>query len=136
MTWGLGFQEYLAGANTETMIIPIIETVEAAQNIDDILATPGLEAIFFGPSDLSTTHGYLGQWEGPGIAEKILNIRAKAAERGIGAGLLAQSVEDGVLRRDQGFKLVGLGADTTMLIRAMRQMLDKLRGDSTPHLWF
>ncbi len=136
MHWGLGFQEYIAQANSETLIIPIIETVEAAENIDDILAMPGLEAIFFGPSDLSTTHGYLGQWEGPGIAEKILDIRAKAAQRGIGAGLMATSIEDGAMRRDQGFNLIGLGADTTMLVRSINQALEKLRGHTTTRLLF
>lgn len=134
--WGLGFHEYLAHANTETLIIPIIETVEAAANIASILAVPGLEAIFFGPSDLSTSSGYLGQWEGPGVAETILNIRAKAAQLGIGAGVMATSIADGVSRRDQGFRLIALGADTALLIRSINQALEQLRGHTVTHLWF
>ncbi len=134
--WGLGFHEYLAQANTETLIIPIIETAEAAANIDSILAVPGLEAIFFGPSDLSTTSGYLGQWEGPGIAETILDIRGKAAQLGIGAGVMATSVEDGVRRRDQGFSLIAIGPDTGLLIRAINQALEQMRGHTVKHLWF
>jgi 2-keto-3-deoxy-L-rhamnonate aldolase RhmA len=134
--WGLGFNEYLASANEETLIIPIIERYEAVDNIDAILAVPGLEAIFFGPSDLSTSYGYLGQWEGPGVADKILMVREKAAARGIGAGLMAQSVENAVMRRDQGFALVALGADTSMLIRALTQGLEAVRGKPEPRLWF
>src|SRR5207249_1133972 len=122
--WGLGLQEYLADANEETLVIPIIETREAAEAIDAILQVPGLEAIFFGPADLSASHGYLGQWEGPGIAERILEIRAQAARCGIGAGLVSRSVADAVSRRDQGFALVGLGADTGLLIRAMTEALE------------
>jgi len=130
--WGLGFQEYLAIANEETLIIPIIETREAVEEIDSILEVPGLEAIFFGPADLSASYGYLGEWEGPGIAETILAIRAKAAGLGIGAGVLSRSIAEAVLRRDQGFRLVALGADTGLLIRAMTEALEMLRGREAP----
>jgi 2-keto-3-deoxy-L-rhamnonate aldolase RhmA len=130
--WGLSFQEYLADANEETLIIPIIETREVAEAIDSILEVPGLEAIFFGPADLSATHGYLGEWEGPGIAERILEIRANAARRGIGAGLVSRSIADAMSRRDQGFAMVGLGADTGLLIRAMSEALEKVSGSAAP----
>jgi 2-keto-3-deoxy-L-rhamnonate aldolase RhmA len=129
--WGLGLQEYLADADEETLIIPIIETREAAESIDSILAVPGLEAIFFGPADLSASHGYLGEWEGPGIAAKILEIREKAAARGIAAGVLSRSIPEAALRRDQGFGMVALGADTGLLIRAMTEALEKLQGPLT-----
>jgi 2-keto-3-deoxy-L-rhamnonate aldolase RhmA len=119
--WGLGTQEYVRDANTETLIIPIIETREAAENIDAILAVTGLEAIWFGPADLSSSHGYLGEWEGPGIAETILDIRARAAARGIGSGIVSRSPDDTAARRDQGFAMVGLGSDTGLLIRAIKE---------------
>src|SRR5439155_251598 len=38
--WGLGFREYIAAANEATMIVPIIETREAVEDIEAILATP------------------------------------------------------------------------------------------------
>ena len=44
--------------------------------------------------------GYRGQWEGPGVAEQILSVRAKAAARGIGAGVMCTSIEDGARRRE------------------------------------
>lgn len=134
--WGLGFQEYLDHANEETLIIPLIETVDAAENIDDVLSVPGIEAIFFGPSDLSTDYGYLGQWEGPGVAQKILDIRNKADAMGIGSGIMTTSVEDGLMRRDQGFAMVGLGSDSGLLIRSINQAFEKLRGHTVTHLWF
>ncbi len=76
--WGLDTAGYLAAANREVMMIPLIETRGAVEQIDAILDTPGLEAIFFGPADMSSSYGYPGQWEGPGVAEHILDIRAKA----------------------------------------------------------
>lgn len=134
--WGLGFDEYLSYANEETLIIPIIETRDAAENIDDILGVAGLEAIFFGPADLSATYGHLGQWEGPGLADKILEIRGKAAAKGIASGVMSRSLEDSLLRRDQGFNMIALGSDLGLMIRAIRENLEKLEKPVTPRLWF
>lgn len=126
MKWGLEFDEYLHYANEETLLIPLIETQEAAENIDQILDVPGIEAIFFGPADMSSSRGFLGQWESPGVAEKILEIQAKAATKGIASGILSRSVDESIKRRDQGFEMIALGADVNLLIRAVRENFAKL----------
>jgi 2-keto-3-deoxy-L-rhamnonate aldolase RhmA len=136
VTWGLGTEEYLSFADQETLIIPLIETRAAVDNIDGILAVPGLEAIFFGPADLSASQGYLGQWEGPGVAEQILSVREKAAARGIGAGVMCTSIEDGLRRRDQGFHMIGLGSEAGLLIRSVNAAMLALRGKTEKHLTF
>jgi 2-keto-3-deoxy-L-rhamnonate aldolase RhmA len=132
--WGLGFRDYIAAANEETLIVPIIETREAVEEIDSILATPGLEAIFFGPADLSASSGYPGEWEGPGVAERIMEVRERAAKRGIAAGVMARSVEDGERRREEGFRMIGLGSDAGLLVEALRGRLEALRGPVTPRV--
>lgn len=134
--WGLGYDEYLQAANQETLIIPLLETREAAENIDSILTVPGLEAIFFGPADLSASYGYLGNWEGPGVAEQILSIVAKASAKGIVSGVMCTSVDDGVQRREQGFCMVGLGTDAALLIRSINEAMEKFVGGTKKHLWF
>ena len=124
--WGLEANEYLASADEETLIIPLIETREAVEEIDAIFAVPGMECIFFGPADMSASYGYIGEWEGPGIADRILDVRAKAESNGIATGLLARSVEDSIERRDQGFSMVGLGSEMSLLIRAVKENLEAL----------
>ncbi|MSU36839.1 MAG: 2,4-dihydroxyhept-2-ene-1,7-dioic acid aldolase [Pedosphaera sp.] len=124
--WGLEFDEYLHYANEETLLIPLIETQEAVENIDQILDVPGIEAIFFGPADMSSSRGFLGQWESPGVAEKILEIQANAATKGIASGILSRSVDESIKRRDQGFEMIALGADVNLLIRAVRENFAKL----------
>ena len=73
--WGLGLQSQTAIANRETMVIPLIETVAGGRNLAAILDVPGVDAIFLGPADYSASAGYLGQWEGPGVAEAILGFK-------------------------------------------------------------
>jgi 2-keto-3-deoxy-L-rhamnonate aldolase RhmA len=121
--WGLRYQEYLDEANSEVLVIPLIETVEAAASIHAILDVPGLEAIFMGPADLSATHGYLGAWEGPGVAELILEIAAAAAGRGIVTGVMSRGYEDARRRHAQGFKMISLGADMGLFVEATRAAL-------------
>jgi 2-keto-3-deoxy-L-rhamnonate aldolase RhmA len=124
--WGMGLLDYVKMANEKTLLIPLIETRAAAAAIDDILTVPGLEAIFFGPADLSATNGYLGEWEGPGLAQQILDIKDKAKARGIASGIMAQDLANSQLRCDQGFDMVGLGTDATLLVRALRENLRAL----------
>lgn len=134
--WGLGFKDYLEVANEETMIIPMIETKEAAEDIDKILEVEGLEAIFLGPADMSATYGHLGEWEGGDTAEMNLEIRAKAAASGIATGVVGTSLENAKERQEQGFKMVALGSDAGLLIRSIQETLVALGRDPKPHLWF
>jgi len=125
--WGLEWDSYLKNANVNTWIIPLLETRAAVDNIDSILDVDGLELIFFGPADLSASFGFLGQWEGPGVAEAILAMRAKAVSRGISTGILARSSDEAMMRREQGFQMIGLGADVNLMLRSLQHSLDLLR---------
>jgi 2-keto-3-deoxy-L-rhamnonate aldolase RhmA len=129
LRWGMAMESYVAAANEETMVIPVIETGEASDAIEDILDVPGLEAIFFGPSDLSQSRGHMAVWEGPGIAEDVLRMRALAQERGIASGIIGTSAQDIGMRLDQGFGMVALGSDVGLLIRQMRALLAPIHGN-------
>jgi 2-keto-3-deoxy-L-rhamnonate aldolase RhmA len=134
--WGLGSKEYIEYADEETLIIPLIETRGAIEEIDAILDVPGLEAIFFGPADLSASFGHKGEWEGPGIAERILDVRAKAGAKGIASGIMSRSPQDTILRRDQGFGMIALGTEMGLMIGAIKDHLDAAGRQTTLNLWF
>ena len=53
--WGefASYRDYLDTVNDELVIIPMIETTEAMDNIDEILSVPGIDVLLVGPSDLS-----------------------------------------------------------------------------------
>ena len=54
-----------------------------------MLEVPGVEIFFFGPADYSSTAGFAGQWEGPGVAETIFAVREKIAASGKFSGVIA-----------------------------------------------
>ena len=53
--WGetKSYRDYLDTVNNELVIIPMIETQQAINNIDEILSVPGIDVLLVGPSDLS-----------------------------------------------------------------------------------
>jgi len=134
--WGLDSKEYIDCADEETLIIPLIETRGAIEEIDAILDTAGLEAIFFGPADLSASYGHKGEWEGPGVSERILTIRSKADANGIASGIMSRSPQDTILRRDQGFRMIALGTEMGLMMRGIREHLDAAEREVRPNLWF
>lgn len=137
LRWGMKMDEYLATANAETLVIPLIETVQAVGMAREIMtAVPDLPAIFFGPADLSASHGHLGAWESPGVADEILSVRAMAEERGIVSGIMAMDDADSIQRRDQGFRMIGLGSDFGLLIRSVKPVLKELKGTQFARRWF
>ena len=114
---GLAPSEYLREANRMTMVFAMVETVEALQNVEDIAATPGLDGLFVGPSDLSITLS-----RGAGIdklgQETLAAMRkvSDAARRhGLVAGAFGGSAE--VIRTYQslGFTFLAAAVDVDLL---------------------
>src|SRR5436190_1520447 len=73
--WGQCLVEHTAEANEHVLVIPIIETVRTASQLATMCQVEGVELFFFGPADYSSTAGHRGQWEGPGVAERILQLK-------------------------------------------------------------
>jgi 2-dehydro-3-deoxyglucarate aldolase/4-hydroxy-2-oxoheptanedioate aldolase len=117
--WGRATAEHVAEANEHVLVVPIIESVVAARNIQELVAVPGIELYFFGPSDFSSTAGYAGEWEGPGVAEQILETMRVIRAAGKNCGLLATSNANLVERQRQGFRMLGLGIDSGLLLRSL-----------------
>lgn len=118
--WGLGLKTDTVAANSETLVIPLMETVSAGKCIEEICDIPGVDAIQFGPADFSASAGSLGEWEGPGVATQLLDIKDRIRARGLPCGILCRDSQDLLQRRDQGFQMLGLATDTGLLIRGIQ----------------
>jgi quercetin dioxygenase-like cupin family protein len=82
--------------------------------------------LWIGPADFSATAGYPGQWEGPGVAETILAIKETIRRHGKQCGIVATGPDDLAMRRDQKFRVLGLGFDMGMMFRGLAEMLAKV----------
>ncbi|MBI4028187.1 MAG: hypothetical protein HY360_24595 [Verrucomicrobia bacterium] len=133
--WGKGMAERVRRANREVMVIPLMETVEAGKAIDSIVSVPGVDAIFFGPADYSASAGYAGEWEGPGVAQRLLEIQRRIQSRKVPCGIVATSAEDANARKRQNFQMIGLGADTGLLIRCITHAMEGLGATVSREVW-
>ena len=122
--WGTCFPESVAEADEHVIVMPIIESVEGRRNIQGICKVHGVDLFFVGPADYSATAGYPGQWQGGDTAEELLAIKDTIRRYKKFCGVICASHQDLQARADQGFRLLGLGLDGTLLVRALQESLD------------
>ncbi len=81
--YGLGpsFGETQQRINEQMCLIAQIETTAAVSRADEICAVPGLDAVFIGPGDLSTSLGVCGQINHPSVIEAIERVIQIARRR-------------------------------------------------------
>src|SRR6185436_1830142 len=79
--------DYLAKRNGDKILIANIESVPAIENLRDICAVPGLDAVLIGPHDLSCSLGIPEQYGHPRFDEAVRTIFRIAREHGVGAGV-------------------------------------------------
>ena len=117
--WGRCFTQAVNEADEHVLVIPIIETVRAGKNIDAICGVEGVEILWLGPADYSSTAGFPGQWEGPGVADQLLRVKDVIRAHGKHAGVIATSNDNLTQRSMQGFAMLGLGMDGGLLLRSL-----------------
>jgi 4-hydroxy-2-oxoheptanedioate aldolase len=120
---GLQPSEYFQKGNGLSVAFAMVETREALGIIDDILAVPGIDGIFIGPSDLSIALSQ-GKEMNPTSAEveEALDhalARAKAVNKF--AAIYSHSGERASDLARKGFHMVSIASDTALL-RAGAQM--------------
>ena len=83
--------DYFAKSPEELLTVVMLETAESARNAQEILSTPGIDACFIGPNDLSVTLGFpSGLVELPAPVEEAIGTILKAAQAtGKAAGIQA-----------------------------------------------
>ena len=130
--WGQCMAEHTAEANSQVLVVPIIESVAAIPHVPEMCGVDGVDVFFFGPADFSASAGFRGQWEGPGVADQILQLKDIIRSSGRHCGVLATGPENLLERVHQGFLMPGFGSDAGLLIRTLRQTLSLLDRDLQP----
>ena len=121
--WGQCLEQHTQEANDHVLVVPVVESVAGGRAIDSMLQVEGVELFFFGPSDYSSSAGYRGQWEGPGVAGQLLAIKDKILAAGKHVGIIATSNENLQERIQQGFRMVCVGIDSGLLLRSLHGAL-------------
>jgi len=124
-----GGADYLAKADREIVVMAMIETKEGLANLDAICATPGLDAIYIGPSDLSFALGLTPKMDNsdPLHLATCDRIRETAHRHGKKACMHCASAAFAAGALKRGFDLVMLTSDLHSMIAGARRQLDELK---------
>lgn len=117
----------LRGAS-EALCLVMIETRAGVERAAEIAATPGLDGIYAGPSDLALTLGLQPtlRLEHPPVLEALETVRAACAEAGIAAGVHCLAAED-VPEQAKRYAMVTAGHDSLHLQAALAAALATAR---------
>ncbi len=87
--WGFfGGAGHVQASNEQTVVITHIETVEAVNNLDAMLAIKGIDVMFIGPTDLSVSMGYPGYPSHPEVQATIADCIKRIVAAGITPGIM------------------------------------------------
>ena len=109
--------DYGDHANDDVLVMPMIETAEALENLDAILQVPGIDAVYVGPSDLSLALGYrpsLDQEE-PAVVDALRRIVAACKKYGVIAGLHNNTPQYALKMIQEGFQFVTIASESRFM---------------------
>ncbi len=124
--YGMNHQDYVLTANDRVAVMLQIEHIDAVPHVADILAVPGVDAIVFGPYDLSASLGRPGQFAHPDVVAVIGELAAACNDRGMPWGAFAPDAVSAKAHLGRGATVIALGMDTMYLWKAAKAALDEL----------
>lgn len=120
-------EDVLKNANTETLLIIQMESMEAYEKVDETLALEGFEVLLVGPTDLSASLGIPGQIH----HDRVEQIMADVAQRVKGTGkFLATTFQDPeVCRRwiAEGYTMMNVSSPLSLGVIPMTKLFQELR---------
>ena len=125
-----GRLSYAEQANDEIACIAMIETAEGIERTEEIAATPGLDGVYIGPSDLALAIGLPPEEDSdhPDQVAAVAKIQAACRKHGVAIGM--HTASEAFTRRylEMGFHFVTLGSELNFLAHHAAERLATARG--------
>ena len=113
--------------NENLCIIAQIETEEGLNNVEAIAATPGIDALWIGQFDLTTSLGIPGNFDHPKFQDATKRIVAACHKHNIAATLAVMDPEQLAAGPENGFRLLVYAADLWIYQQALRRCFRTIR---------
>lgn len=123
---------YQTTANDEIIILPMIETKTAIDNLEEILDVPGITGIYVGPSDLGFSYGLVPKLDRdePEILAIYDRLVKECGKRGLYAGVHCGSAAYASRAIGMGFRLVTIANDSGLMAMAATAAVTQTRAGS------
>ena len=121
---------YLSEGNELTFTLAMIETRAALDNVDAIAATPGIDGLFLGPSDLSIalSQGATLDPLSADVDRELERIAQAARKAGKILGAYCHSAERAAALAKRGVRFLAVGSDLGFLRAGTAAALKTLKG--------
>jgi 2-dehydro-3-deoxyglucarate aldolase/4-hydroxy-2-oxoheptanedioate aldolase len=119
--------EYWQRANDEILVVVQIETASAVADIDAIVRVPGVDVVFVGPADLSTSLGHMGNPTHPDVVAAIEKVETAARAQGIALGNITRNWDQARELYKRGYQFLTLTSETSLLVQGAAEMLGKFK---------
>lgn len=105
------------------LFVPMIENVQAVDDLDNICSLDGVDALFIGPYDLSASLGCLGDFESSTFKNVIEKILKKGIEYDVPVGMHVVDPNPIKLQNliNEGFRFNAFSIDSVFLLGACRR---------------
>jgi len=127
--FGASFDEYVATANESTAVVVQIETAAAVAETEPIAAVDGIDSLFVGPTDLTSSLGGVGSDPTDEFDAAIERIRTAGDTRDCPVGVYAAGPSVAAERLEAGFDYVVAGTDLSFVRDGAGEYLAALKGD-------
>jgi 4-hydroxy-2-oxoheptanedioate aldolase len=112
----------------------MVETRDGLDRVEEIAATPGLDGIYVGPSDLSLALGRAPGQGGQELEDAIARIRGACQAHGLIAGMHCANGAAAQARAGEGFRLITVGVDTLLFRSTISRELAEARAGAQREL--
>jgi 4-hydroxy-2-oxoheptanedioate aldolase len=123
---------YQKTANEEIVVLPMMETKTAVENMEQILDVDGINGVYIGPSDLGFSYGLEPKLdrEEPEILKIYEKIVKECGKRGLNPGIHCSGAVGAVRAINMGFKFVTLSNESGLMMTYAKMQVAQTRKDS------
>jgi 2-keto-3-deoxy-L-rhamnonate aldolase RhmA len=133
--FGVAHDDYAGGemaakirdANREVLLIAQVETTRGVEAVEEIAAVEGIDVLWIGQADLTTSLEIPGQYDHPLFHGAVDRVAAACRSQGKALGYLALSIADAEAMRRRGFRMLAYGGDLWLYQNALRQGVAAIR---------
>jgi 2-keto-3-deoxy-L-rhamnonate aldolase RhmA/mannose/cellobiose epimerase-like protein (N-acyl-D-glucosamine 2-epimerase family) len=127
-------RDAIQNANNQMLVIVMIETPEAVENIEEIASVPGIDVLHIGPYDLALKLGRL-KMDDPRVLEAIEKVERVARAHDIPLGSPIGSREAAIIKSQKGYLFFTIPSEKEMIASGLNRFKGSANGQDENVIW-
>jgi len=126
-----GLPEMIRRLDADTIVLAQIETAAGVDAVEEIAAIDGIDLLWIGHFDLTTSLGIPGEFTSPRFEAAVDRVLAAGRASGTPVGILAGTAAEAARHVARGFGAVAVGLDAWLYEDALRDGIEAVRSSMT-----